>query len=63
MQAVQNGNTADLARDLIDCFRRLWVFLCKQTQQTRNPLPKGQDPVEWARENLADSMHKPVFSL
>jgi nitrite reductase/ring-hydroxylating ferredoxin subunit len=26
-------------------------------------LPKGQDPVEWARENLADGISKPVFSL
>ncbi|MBU0587169.1 MAG: aromatic ring-hydroxylating dioxygenase subunit alpha [Gammaproteobacteria bacterium] len=26
-------------------------------------LPKDQDPVEWAQQYLADSIHKPVFSL
>lgn len=26
-------------------------------------LPRDQDPVEWARENLAAAMSKPVFSL
>ena len=26
-------------------------------------LPKGDDPVEWAKNNLADSMDKPVYSL
>ena len=26
-------------------------------------LPKVQDPIEWAREELADSTRKPVFSL
>lgn len=26
-------------------------------------LPRDQDPVEWARANLADSTHKPVISL
>lgn len=26
-------------------------------------LPRDQDPVEWARENLADATSKPVFSL
>lgn len=26
-------------------------------------LPKDQDPIEWAKENLADSINKPVVSL
>lgn len=26
-------------------------------------LPRNQDPVEWARQNLADATSKPVFSL
>ena len=26
-------------------------------------LPKDQDPVEWAKEHLTDSIHKPVYSL
>lgn len=26
-------------------------------------LPRGQSPVAWAHEHLADSIHKPVFSL